>query len=81
MDARHHNMRHRIERRVKPERRTGLDRRIAERRLRVAAVQVERRQFADRRTLIERRVPRSRRSWIDRRGSGIRFTEPPAGSA
>jgi hypothetical protein len=56
-----------------------LDRRVTERRVQTVeaeAIQVERRRFTDRRALVERRAPKSRRSWIDRRGSGIRFTDP-----
>lgn len=68
-------LRHRVERRIQPERRTGLDRRIVERRHRTAAVLVERRRFGDRRAPMERRSPVSRRSRTDRRGSGIGFSD------
>ncbi|HEV8305515.1 MAG TPA: hypothetical protein VGQ25_11170 [Gemmatimonadales bacterium] len=47
-----------------------MDRRIAERRLRLTPLLVERRGLSDRRSRVERRSPASRRSWIDRRGSG-----------
>jgi hypothetical protein len=50
-----------LERRVRPERRTGLDRRIVERRARVVAVLVQRRYFASRRGLMERRAQVTRR--------------------
>jgi hypothetical protein len=75
MDPGRPDLRHRVERRLRPERRTGLDRRVVERRLRTAPVQVERRRFADRRAPMERRSPVARRSWTDRRGSGISFTD------
>ncbi|HXF96534.1 MAG TPA: hypothetical protein VNI61_10590 [Gemmatimonadales bacterium] len=64
-----------IERRLLPDRRSGLDRRIGPRRLTAQPVEVERRTLADRRQG-ERRSAVARRSWIDRRGSGIRWTEP-----
>lgn len=61
-----------MERRVRPERRSGLDRRITDRRLRAASVLVERRGLSERRSLIERRSPLPRRKLRDRRGSGLR---------
>jgi hypothetical protein len=68
-------LRHRIERRLRAERRRGWDRRIVERRLEVSPAQIERRAWGDRRGAIERRSPVARRSWLDRRGSGISFTD------
>jgi hypothetical protein len=68
MEPRHH-----VERRVRPDRRSGLDRRIAERRHRVVAVLVERRGRTERRSRIERRSPTPRRQFKDRRGSGARL--------
>jgi hypothetical protein len=56
---------------VRPDRRTGLDRRIAERRLRRSAVFVERRGLTERRSRVERRSFRPRRQLKDRRGSGL----------
>ncbi|HEV8265562.1 MAG TPA: hypothetical protein VGQ06_11465 [Gemmatimonadales bacterium] len=70
MDAKRIDLRHRVERRVRPNRRTGLDRRIIERRMRASPVVVERRGMAERRSRVERRSPTSRRRSIDRRGSG-----------
>jgi hypothetical protein len=69
--------RHFIERRVRGERRSGLDRRIAERRFQAVPVRVERRAPVGRRRR-ERRSPMPRRSGIDRRGSAIELdlTEP-----
>ncbi|HEY7194688.1 MAG TPA: hypothetical protein VH439_13195 [Gemmatimonadales bacterium] len=68
-------IRHHVERRVRPERRSGLDRRIAERRLRGLTVVVERRGVIDRRSRIERRSFTPRRKLRDRRGSGLTFNE------
>lgn len=65
--------RHRVERRVRPDRRTGLDRRITERRLKSTVVLVERRGLSDRRARVERRAPEPRRTLRDRRGSGLSF--------
>ncbi|MGE5801113.1 MAG: hypothetical protein ACM358_02540 [Gemmatimonadota bacterium] len=58
---------------MRPERRTGLDRRITERRVRKVAVMVERRALggSDRRSRVERRSPDPRRKLKDRRGSGL----------
>ena len=61
----------RVERRLLHDRRRGLDRRIVDRRLRPAPVEIEQRQNADRRAVSDRRSPVSRRSWIDRRGQGV----------
>ena len=58
------NQRHRL---------TGLDRRIAERRLRANVVLVERRGLTERRSRVERRSPAPRRQLKDRRGSGLKF--------
>jgi hypothetical protein len=69
------NSRHRLERRVRPDRRSGLDRRVIERRMRVAPVLVERRGLAERRSLIERRALLPRRKLRDRRGSGLAFND------
>ncbi|MGH7522306.1 MAG: hypothetical protein ACREMI_13610 [Gemmatimonadales bacterium] len=71
-------IRHHVERRVRPERRSGLDRRINDRRLRSIAVQVERRGRTERRSRVERRSPRPRRQWRDRRGSGMTLDITPS---
>jgi hypothetical protein len=71
MDSERHPIRHHVERRVRPERRSGLDRRISERRHRKTAVLVERRGLAERRSRVERRTYDSRRKLKDRRGSGL----------
>src|SRR5687767_11781239 len=73
MEGGYQQHRHWVERRVRPDRRTGLDRRIAERRQRSTAVLVERRGLADRRKPIERRTSEPRRLLRDRRGSGLSF--------
>ena len=75
MNNEYSEVRHRLERRVRPDRRTGLDRRITERRTRDVAVLVERRGQMERRSSIERRALRSRRQLRDRRGSGLSFTD------
>jgi len=75
MDSEHRPIRHHVERRVRPDRRSGLDRRITERRQRKTAVVVERRGLIDRRSRIERRTPESRRHLKDRRGSGLSFSD------
>lgn len=64
-----------MERRVRPERRTGMDRRIAERRQRRTAVLVERRGLSDRRSRVERRSFQPRRQLKDRRGSGLTLND------
>jgi hypothetical protein len=66
-------LRHRVERRVRPDRRTGLDRRITDRRVQQVAVMVERRGLGgfDRRGRCERRSTDPRRKLKDRRGSGL----------
>jgi len=61
---------------VRPERRSGLDRRITDRRQRDLTVLVERRGKMDRRSRIERRGLTPRRKLRDRRGSGLTFNEP-----
>jgi len=66
--------RHRIERRVVPDRRHGFDRRLAERRFDFGWVEVERRLGRERRDG-ERRRRLPRRRLRDRRGSGLTFTE------
>jgi len=71
MDNEHRPIRHHVERRVRPERRSGLDRRITERRHRKTTVLVERRGLADRRSRVERRTVGPRRRLRDRRGSGL----------
>jgi hypothetical protein len=73
-------VRHRVERRVRPDRRTGLDRRITDRRMRQVAVTVERRGLggADRRSRVERRSPSPRRRLKDRRGSGLTLEVNPS---
>jgi hypothetical protein len=73
-------VRHRVERRVRPERRTGLDRRITDRRTREVAVVVERRGLggADRRSRVERRSLSPRRQLKDRRGSGLTLEINPS---
>ena len=76
MNVEHQPIRHHVERRVRPDRRTGLDRRIAERRQRDLTVLVERRGKMDRRGRIERRALTPRRKLRDRRGSGLSFNEP-----
>jgi hypothetical protein len=75
MESGYREVRHRLERRVRPDRRSGLDRRVAERRSRSIAVQVERRWNMDRRSRIERRSPDPRRHLKDRRGSGLSFSD------
>jgi hypothetical protein len=66
--------RHRIERRVRSERRTGLDRRITERRVKTTRVTIERR-LSTRRGPIARRAVTPRRVKKDRRGSGISLSD------
>jgi hypothetical protein len=66
--------RHVIERRVLVERRSGLDRRIAERRFEALAVPVERRAVANRRVR-QRRSATPRRSGNERRGSGLELSD------
>jgi hypothetical protein len=68
MDSEHRLIRHHVERRVRPDRRSGLDRRITERRQRMTAVLVERRGLVDRRGRVERRSYHQRRELKDRRG-------------
>jgi len=68
MDIEHRAIRHHVERRVRPDRRSGLDRRISERRLRRASVLVERRGRTERRSRVERRSFEPRRKLKDRRG-------------
>jgi len=75
MDNEYREPRHHVERRVRPERRSGLDRRITERRQRQAAVLVERRGRSERRSRVERRSFKQRRHLRDRRGSGLTFNE------
>jgi hypothetical protein len=74
MDNEHRPIRHQVERRVRPDRRSGLDRRITDRRHRGVAVLVERRGLTERRNRIERRSTDPRRHLKDRRGSGLSFT-------
>jgi hypothetical protein len=73
-------IRHLVERRVRSDRRRGLDRRITDRRLRQVAVMVERRALggADRRGRVERRSPSPRRRLKDRRGSGLTLDITPS---
>ena len=71
MNNEHGPIRHHVERRVRPERRSGLDRRITERRQRKTTVLVERRGLAERRSRVERRTVGPRRKLKDRRGSGL----------
>jgi hypothetical protein len=73
-------VRHRVERRVRPDRRSGLDRRITERRVRKVAVMVERRGLggSDRRSRVERRSLSPRRQLKDRRGSGLTLDLTPS---
>ena len=66
--------RHQVERRVRPDRRSGLDRRVTDRRARQVPVLVERRGRTERRSRVERRSPQQRRQLKDRRGSGLSFT-------
>jgi hypothetical protein len=75
MDTEHRPIRHQVERRVRPERRSGLDRRITERRQRKTPVLVERRGLVDRRSRVERRSFGPRRQLKDRRGSGLTFND------
>jgi hypothetical protein len=71
------DLRHRrVERRVRPERRTGLDRRITDRRQRLVTVLVQQRGLAERRSRVERRSASPRRQSKDRRGSGRAVTDP-----
>ena len=65
-----------MERRVRGERRRGLDRRIVERRVEVRSVAGERRVLL-RRRVRERRNPLPRRMGIDRRGSGLDLADFP----
>jgi hypothetical protein len=74
MDNEQRPIRHHVERRVRPDRRSGLDRRIADRRQRRVPVLVERRGLTERRSRIERRSTEPRRHLRDRRGSGLSFT-------
>lgn len=78
MESEHRPIRHHVERRVRPDRRSGLDRRITERRQRKTEVVVERRGIIDRRSRVERRTPESRRHLKDRRGSGITLDITPS---
>jgi hypothetical protein len=73
-------IRHRVERRVRPDRRSGLDRRVSERRVRQVAVMVERRALggSDRRSRVERRSTNPRRALRDRRGSGLTLDITPS---
>ncbi|HET9386665.1 MAG TPA: hypothetical protein VFO67_16145 [Gemmatimonadales bacterium] len=73
-------VRHRVERRVRPDRRTGLDRRITERRVRQVPVMVERRVLGgwDRRSRGERRSSNPRRRLKDRRGSWLTLDITPS---
>jgi hypothetical protein len=73
-------VRHLVERRVRPDRRSGLDRRITDRRVREVPVMVERRGLggADRRSRVERRSPQPRRQLQNRRGSGLTLDLNPA---
>jgi hypothetical protein len=70
---RYFQVRHVVERRVRPDRRSGLDRRVTERRVRQITVMVERRGLggADRRSRVERRSLHPRRQLKNRRGSGL----------
>ena len=70
MDSERREIRHQVERRVRPDRRSGLDRRITERRLRRAPVLVDRRGRTERRSRVERRSFQPRRQQKDRRSSG-----------
>jgi hypothetical protein len=67
-------VRHQVERRVRPDRRTGMERRITDRRNRQVPVLVERRGRTERRSRVERRSFEPRRQLKDRRGSGLTFT-------
>ncbi len=75
MTSRPPEQRHVIERRLRSDRRRGLDRRIAERRVQFIWVEADQRVSVDRRSFAERRGPVPRRSWINRRGSGPSFTD------
>jgi hypothetical protein len=75
MDSEPRPIRHHVERRVRPDRRSGLDRRITERRQRKSAVLIERRGLVDRRSRVERRTYGARRHLKDRRGSGLTFSD------
>jgi len=75
MDKERRQPRHQVERRVRPERRSGLDRRITERRQRKTAVLVDRRGLSERRSRVERRSFKQRRHLRDRRGSGLSFND------
>ena len=75
MDSEQRHPRHHVERRVRPERRSGLDRRITERRVRKTTVLVERRGLSERRSRVERRSFKQRRELRDRRGSGLTFND------
>lgn len=75
MESGYREVRHRLERRVRPDRRTGLDRRVAERRGRTMGVLVERRANMNRRSRFERRSTEPRRHLKDRRGSGLSFSD------
>ncbi|PYP96522.1 MAG: hypothetical protein DMD38_07895 [Gemmatimonadetes bacterium] len=73
MESEHRPTRHQVERRVRPDRRSGLDRRVTERRGRQVPVVVERRGRTERRSRVERRSLQPRRQSRDRR-SGRKFT-------
>jgi hypothetical protein len=68
MDASPSEHRHHVERRLRSDRRRGLDRRIADRRIDLLAFTTDRR-VADRRATLRRGIV-ARRSWTDRRRSG-----------
>jgi len=75
VDSRHSEPRHIVERRLLPDRRRGLQRRIDERRLSAVDVLVNRRGAVDRRARTERRSAQPRRSRIDRPRSGRSFPD------
>jgi hypothetical protein len=66
--------RHRIERRVSPDRRRGFERRVVDRRFESRWMELEQRRGVERRDS-ERRSPMPRRRLGNGRGSGLSFTE------
>jgi hypothetical protein len=65
-----------VERRLRRDRRRGLERRIADRRLQYQWAAFERRMVPERRRGLERRGPIARRGWLERRGPGVRWVDP-----
>jgi hypothetical protein len=70
------DVRHMIERRLRPDRRRGIDRRFSGRRLRFQWVETERRRLNERRRM-ERRTAERRRSSAERRPRPGSINLPP----